>query len=179
LEVGCRSANKFRFKEQLQTIARSSHFEGFDCVKRAVWPSAERRKPATSAMLRPDVQGSCARSAAIPFQRGFDAVDQDGSSERLGQKTNGSGFQRAGADAIIGKRRDKNKRRFVAHGADIYQEVQAAHGRHLHVRNHTRRVAELGRLQELLSRGKRLDWVSMRGKKIIGRGADGCIVVNN
>jgi hypothetical protein len=42
LEVGCRFANKFPVKEQLQTFAGSSHFEGFDCVKRAGWPSAQR-----------------------------------------------------------------------------------------------------------------------------------------
>jgi hypothetical protein len=59
------------------------------------------------------------------------------------------------------------------------QKVQAAHGGHLHVRNDTRRVVQTRRLQELLGRGEGMDEVSMRAEKIIGRGADGCIVVNN
>jgi len=55
----------------------------------------------------------------------------------LARKTNGSGLQRAGADAVLGKGRDKDKRRGVPLGSHMGQEVQAAHGRHLDVCNDT------------------------------------------
>jgi hypothetical protein len=59
------------------------------------------------------------------------------------------------------------------------QKVQAAHNGHLHIRNDARQVVQLGALQELLGRRKRMDRVSMRAEKIIGRGANGCVVVND
>jgi hypothetical protein len=76
-------------------------------------------------------------SAAISIQGGFDAIDQDGSGEGLGQEAIGSGLQRSGADAFIGEGRDKNKWRGVTLGAHMGQKVQAAHNRHLHIRNDT------------------------------------------
>jgi hypothetical protein len=59
------------------------------------------------------------------------------------------------------------------------QKVQAAHGGHLDIRNDTGRPVEVGRLQELLGRRKCVDRVTMRAEKIVGRGTDGCIVVND
>jgi hypothetical protein len=75
--------------------------------------------------------------AAISIQSAFDAVDQDGSSEGLGQEANGSGLQRSGADALIGEGRDENKRRVVTLGSHMRQKVQTAHNGHLHIRNDT------------------------------------------
>jgi hypothetical protein len=57
------------------------------------------------------------------IQSGFDAIDQDGTSEGLGQETNGSGLQRSGADALVGEGRDKNERRFVSLSAYMRQKV--------------------------------------------------------
>src|ERR1700693_2650596 len=93
-------------------------------------------RPLSETMRRLFI-GSLADTAARPVQRGFDAVNQDGSSKRLGQKANGSDLQRAGTDALIGKGRDKNKRYAVSPGAHMSQEVQAAHTWHLHIRNDT------------------------------------------
>jgi hypothetical protein len=118
-------------------------------------------------------------AVAMPIQSGFDAVDQDGPSEGLGQEANGSGLQRSGADALIGEGRDKNKRRVVTPNAHVCQKVQTAHSGHLHIRNDTQRFVQLSRLQEILGRRKCMDQISMRAEKIIGRGADGCIVVND
>ena len=73
--------------------------------------------------------------AARSIQRVFDAVDQDGSSEGLGQEANGSGLQRAGADAVVGEGRDEDKRRVVSQRAHMHQQVQPAHHGHLHIRN--------------------------------------------
>jgi hypothetical protein len=117
--------------------------------------------------------------AAISTQSAFDAVDQDRSSEGLGQEANGSGLQRSGADALIGEGRDENKRRVVTPGSHMGQKVQTAHSGHLHIRNDTQRVVQAGRLQEGLGRRECMDQVSMRAEKIIRRGADGCIVVND
>jgi hypothetical protein len=75
--------------------------------------------------------------AAMSIQSAFDAVDQDESGEGLGQEANGSGLQRAGADALIGEGRDENKRRLVTPGSHMRQKVQTAHGGHLHIRNDT------------------------------------------
>jgi hypothetical protein len=78
--------------------------------------------------------------AAMSPQSGGEAFDQSGSREGLGQEANCSGFQRSGADALIGKGRDENERRMVTLSTHKRQQVQAAHDRHLHIRNHTRRV---------------------------------------
>src|SRR5882672_8952556 len=115
----------------------------------------------------------------MPIQGSFDAVDQDGPREGLGQEANGAGLQRPGADTFVGESRDKDKRRIAPLGAHMHQKVQAAHNGHLHIRNDARQVVQVGRLQELLGRRKRTDRVSMRAEQIVGRGADGCVVVNN
>jgi hypothetical protein len=127
----------------------------------------------------PTFIASLAGFAAMSIQGSFDAVDQDGSGEGLGQEANGSGLQRAGSDALFGEGRDKNKRRFVTLRAHMRQKVQAAHSRHLHVCNDTRQVVQVGGLQELLGRRKYMDQVSVRTEKIVGRGADGCVIVND
>jgi Cytochrome bd terminal oxidase subunit I len=116
-------------------------------------------------------------SAAMSIQGCLEAGDQGGSSEGLAQKANGSGLQRSGADALIGEGRDENKRRLVTPGSHMRQKVQTAHGGHLHIRNDTQRVVPVGGLQEVLGRRKCMDQISMRAEKIIGRGADRCIVV--
>jgi hypothetical protein len=59
----------------------------------------------------------------MAIQGCFDALDQDGSSERLGQEADGSGLQRSGADALIGESRDKDKRRVVTPNAHMRQKV--------------------------------------------------------
>lgn len=78
-----------------------------------------------------------AGSAGMSINGSFDAVDQGGSGEGLGQEANGSGLQGAGADAVFGKSRDKDKRRDVPLGAHMAQKIQAAHGGHLHIRDDT------------------------------------------
>jgi hypothetical protein len=118
-------------------------------------------------------------SLALLTQSGLDTVDQDRSSEWLGQETSGSGLQRSGADALIGEGRNENERRVVSLSAHMHQKVQTTHGRHLHIRNDARRIVQAGRLQEINGRRKCMDHVTVRTEKIIGCDADGCIVVNN
>jgi hypothetical protein len=123
------------------------------------------------------VSGVC--SAAMCLQRGAEALDQGRSRKGLAQETNRSGLQRPGADALIGEGRDENERRTVTLGAHKDEQVQTAHGRHLYVGNHTRRVIQVGRLQELLGRRKCMDPVAVRRQKIVRRGTDGCVIVND
>jgi hypothetical protein len=118
------------------------------------------------------VSGVC--SAAISLQRGAEALDQGRSGKRLAQEANCSGFQRPGADALIGEGRDENERRTVTLGAQKDEQIQTAHGRHLHIRNHARRVIQVGRPQELLGRRKCVDDVPVRPQKVVRRGTDGC-----
>ena len=115
----------------------------------------------------------------MSVQGGFNAADQERASEGLGQKTNGSCLQRSSTEALVGESGDENKRRVVTPNAHMRQKVQTAHSGHLDIRNDTRRVVQAARLQEVNGRRKCMDQVSMRAEKIIGRGADGCIVVNN
>jgi len=122
---------------------------------------------------------SLAGTAAMSVQRGFDAANQDGACEGFGQEANGSDLQRPGTDTLIGERRNKNKRHVVTPSTHLLQQVQTAHAGHLHIRNDTRGVARLDRLQEVLGRRKCTYHVSMRAEEIVSSCADGCIVVND
>ena len=115
----------------------------------------------------------------MSLQGGAEAFDQGGCGEWLGQEANCSGLQRSGADALIGEGRDENERHTVTLGVHQRQQLHAVHNRHLHIRNHTRRVIQMGRPQELLGRRKCMDRVSMRPQKVVRRGTDGCIIVND
>jgi hypothetical protein len=127
----------------------------------------------------PPFIGSLARITAVSIQRGFDAANQDRASERFGQEANRSDLQRPVTNSLIGKRRNKNERHVVALSAQMLQKVQTAHAWHLHIRNDTRRVVRVGRLQEVLGRSKCTYNVPMRAEEIVGSCADGCIVVND
>src|SRR5580700_8610403 len=58
-------------------------------------------------------------------------------------------------------------------------QFDTAHGRHLDIRNHARRVVEVGRPQEVLGRSKGMDGVSQRPEEVVGCDAEGCVVVND
>jgi hypothetical protein len=85
----------------------------------------------------PTFIASLAGTAAASIQRGFDAANQDGSSEGFGQEASGSDPQRAGADALIGESCNKDKGHVVTLRAHMRQQVQTAHAGHLHIRNDT------------------------------------------
>jgi hypothetical protein len=118
-------------------------------------------------------------SASTLIEGSFEASNQAGSGERLGEEANGSRLQRAGADALFREGRNEYERRCVPLVTHMGEKVQATHGGHLHIRDDTCRFVQTGRLQKLLGRRECIDQISMRTEKIIGRGTDGCIVVNN
>jgi hypothetical protein len=101
-------------------------------------------------------------SAAMSLQGGGEAVDQRWSGKGLGQEANGPGVQRLGSDALIGKGRNEDERHKVTLAAYDRHKLRAAHNRHLHIRYHTRRVTQLGRLQERFGRRKCTDRVPIR-----------------
>jgi hypothetical protein len=113
------------------------------------------------------------------LQRGAEALDQGRSRKGLAQETNRSGLQRPGADALIGEGRDENERRTVTLGAHKDEQVQTAHGRHLYIRNHTRRVMQVGGPQEFIGGPKCMDDVPVRTQKIVRGGTNGRIIVND
>jgi hypothetical protein len=127
----------------------------------------------------PKVTISIRRSAAMSPQSGGEAVDQSWSGEGLGQEANGPGVQRFGTDALIGKGRDEDERHKVALAVYHRHKLRAAHNRHLHICNHTRRVVQLIRLQELIGRRERTDRVPIRPQEIRRRGTDRCIIIND
>jgi hypothetical protein len=114
----------------------------------------------------------------MSFERRAEAINQSRSGEGLGQEANCSRLQRAGAGALVREGCDENERHAITLMAHRSYEFQAAHTRHLHIRNHARRVIQIGRLQEVLGRRKCLDSVPMRPQKIAGCSANGRIIVN-
>src|ERR1700722_19203006 len=109
------------------------------------WPSspelaakaAETTPRPVSEPMRRRFIGSLAGCAAKLVKCDFDAVDQNGCGERLGQEANGSGLQRPVPDALIGEGGDKNKRHVVTPNAQMRQKIQTAHAGHLHICNDT------------------------------------------
>src|SRR6478736_3891664 len=77
-------------------------------------------------------------------QGGFDTVDQLEHRKRLGQEANGPRLQRSRAEALVGERRDQDKGHVVTVDAHMLQKVQAAHARHLNIRNDARRLLHVG-----------------------------------
>jgi hypothetical protein len=115
----------------------------------------------------------------MSLQSGGEAVDQGGGGEGLGQEANGPGVQCLGSDALIGKGRDEDERDNMTLAAYDRHELRAAHNRHLHIRDHTRRVIQLGRPQELRGRRKSMGRVAMRPQKILRRATHRCIIIND
>src|ERR1700719_170428 len=91
-----------------------------------------------------------AGSAAMPPQGSVEAVDQSNSVERLGQEGNCSGLQHSRTDGLFGEGRDEDEWHAVPLGKQEGLQLDTAHGRHLDIRNHARRIVEVGRSQELL-----------------------------
>jgi hypothetical protein len=102
------------------------------------------------AAVREKVQPAFTTSAAdgASPEGSLDAFDQVGCNKGFGEEPDRSGFQRAVADALFGKARDKDERHVVTLGAHMREKVQPAHSWHLHIRNVTRRIVQVGRLEQ-------------------------------
>jgi hypothetical protein len=123
--------------------------------------------------------GSNARSLAVSLQSGVEAFDQSFSVEGLGQETGRSRLRSSRACALDGEGRDENERHAVSLGQQVGLQLDTAHCRHLHICYHTRGVIQVGRPQELFGRRECMDDVPKRPHEIVGRGANGSVIVND
>jgi hypothetical protein len=120
-----------------------------------------------------------ARVAAVPLYGRAETIDQDVLIEGLGQEASRAIFERAGADALIGNRRDENERHAVSLGPQPGLQLNPAHRGHPDIGDHAPGIVQLRRLQKGLGGWKKMDDVSERPQEIVYRGANGCIVVND
>jgi hypothetical protein len=120
------------------------------------------------------VSGSIARPQGL-----FQARNEMPSVERLGQKSQRSGAECPRADAFVGEGRYEDERHALIPAAQMYQKFDAAHGRHIDVRNHAGGGVHMIRPQELFRRLEGMDDVAERLQQIADRGANGSIVVDD
>jgi len=122
---------------------------------------------------------SVAYSDTLPFKSVVETLDQSFRVERLGQETCRSRLHRSRANALNGESRDENERHARPLGAQAGLQFETAHCRHLDICNHTRRVIQLGRLQEFFGRRKWMDDVAERSHETVDRDTNGFIIVDD
>lgn len=87
---------------------------------------------------------------AASSQRAVEAIDQGVSGERLGQEAGRSRLQGPQPGAFGGKGRDENEGQPVSAGLQVGLQFEAAHRRHLDIRDHARGVIQLRGVQKFL-----------------------------
>jgi hypothetical protein len=137
------------------------------------------RSDQRSARCRANPIGSLAPSIAVLPQSGVEAVDQGFSGEGLGQKTGCSRLRSSCASVLDRESRDENERHPVSLGKQVGLQLETAHRWHLNICYHARGVIEVRRPQELLGRGECMNDVSKRPHEIVGRDANGAVIVND
>ena len=123
--------------------------------------------------------GSSALCHAFSFQGGIEACDQGFPVEGFGQVADRPGPQRARLIALDGESGDENKRQPVSPGKQLGLQFESAHVRHSDIRDHARCVTKVGRSQELLGRRECMDGVAKRSHEVVGRAANGYIIVDD
>jgi hypothetical protein len=134
-------------------------------------------KPSNLTHRAPARSGHFAVKTAL--QGRFEAVDQDLSGERLGQETGCAGLQRPHPYVIGGESRDENERHAASLGNQAGLQFEAAHRRHLNIRDHAGGIMQVRRRQEFLGRRERMNDVPQRPDEIVGGGANGAVVVDD
>jgi hypothetical protein len=107
------------------------------------------------------------------------ACNEMPSVERLGQKSQRSGTECPRADAFVGEGRYEDERHALIPVAQMYQQFNAAHGRHIDIRNHAGGGVHMIRPQELFCRSECMNVVTQRLQQIADRGANGSIIVDD
>ncbi len=115
----------------------------------------------------------------MPLQSDIDQFDQYCPIERLAQKADRSGFQRARPDALFGEGRDENHRHGATLGNQKALQLYAGHAGHLNVRDHACRIIDVGRLQKPDGRRKGVSGVAERLHQPVGRSADERVIVDD
>jgi hypothetical protein len=129
--------------------------------------------PANKSQLRLDVP------SFATVQSRMNVVNQAIFVERFAQETNRSRLQRSGPDSLLRKGRDEDDRRAVALRDQTPLQLDPAQARHLHIRDQTRRVIYMVRLQEIFSRRKRSGTVPERSYKSFCCFTNGRIIIDD
>jgi hypothetical protein len=148
-------------------------------MERLFCPLSPDRSETRSARCRTNPIGSLAPTIAVLPQSGVEAVDQSFSGEGLRQKTGCSRLQSSLASALDRESRDENERHPVSLGEQVGLQLETAHRWHLDVCYHAPGVIQVRRPQELLGRCECMNDVSKRPHEIVGRGANGAVIVND
>ena len=131
------------------------------------------------ARRRSNSGGSFARRIAVLLQGGVEAFDQGFSGEGFCQETGRSRLQGSRASVVDGESRDENEGHAVSLGTQMGLQIETAHRRHLNIGYHARGIIQVRRFQEFLGRGERMNDVSERPHEIVGRGANGAVIVDD
>lgn len=122
---------------------------------------------------------SRARRCAMLCERGIEAFDQRISVKRLDQKADRARLHGSGPIGFDGEGRDENEREAPAVGNQAGLQVEPAHRRHPDIGYHAGCVVQLRRVQEFFGRRIGLDRVAKRPDKIVGRGTDRHVIVDD
>src|SRR4029453_12337434 len=85
---------------------------------------------------------SSQRAASLSCHCALKAVDQQTIIKRLGQKTDRTLRERAGAVCLARIRGDEDNRNLVTLVAQAALQIEAAQAGHVHVRDHARRILQ-------------------------------------
>ena len=118
-------------------------------------------------------------ASLLSFQGGIEASNQGFPVEGLGQIADRPGLQSSRAIALDGEGGDENEWQAISPGKQVGLQVEPAHGRHSDIRDHARCVTQMRRSQELLGRRERMDGVAKRSHEVVGRCANGPIIVDD
>ena len=89
-----------------------------------------------------------------PHERALHTFEQSRPVERLGQKADCPGSDRAFSDPIIEEGSDENRRHAVPARNQVLLQLDAAHTGHLNIRDEAGRVGQARRKQEFFGRRK-------------------------
>jgi hypothetical protein len=144
------------------------------------WRRSESRsrRALTETVSRPD-EASASSPAVIHLERILKALDKAVPVEWFRQVADRSGRKRLRAGLLIGECGEKDKRDAATLCTQMILQLDAAHAGHLDVSNNTREVVKPARLQECFGRYECMHDISERPHEAVGRGAHGCIVIND
>jgi len=127
----------------------------------------------------PGGRASVPDSPVMGLQGILKTLDKAVPIKRLGQIAGRSGRERLRAGLLIGECGEKDKRNSVTLRTQMILQLDTAHAWHLDVSNDTSEVVKPARLQECFCGRKRMHDISERPHETVGRGAHGCIVIND
>jgi hypothetical protein len=117
-------------------------------------------------------RNSLAGSTPMTLHHRIEVLNQCPRVERLTQDAGCSGFQCLRPDSLFGESRDENHRQLAPLRLQKILQLDAAHARHLNVRDHAGGMIQLGGSQKFACRRKCSGNVSKRAHEPVSRGAN-------